>query len=73
MGNNHFKYIVGKCFIPVAWMMGVPANECHLIGHIVGLKTIVNEFAAYKTLSEYMAQGLISVSTLDCSGLIYNS
>lgn len=42
-------------------MMGIPDDECDEIGHVVGLKTIVNEFAAYKKLSEYVADGLISV------------
>lgn len=55
------QYIIGKCFIPIAWMMGVPAGECDQVGHVVGLKTIVNEFAAYKQLAEYMSQGLVSV------------
>lgn len=41
--------------------MGVPAKECDQIGHVVALKTIVNEFVAYRKLSEYMAQGLVSV------------
>ncbi|KAK4029482.1 hypothetical protein OUZ56_022468 [Daphnia magna] len=55
-----FEYLVGKCFIPLAWVMGVPAKECDQIGHVVALKTIVNEFVAYRKLSEYMAQGLVS-------------
>ena len=52
---------MGKVFIPVAWLMGVPWTECDLVGNLVALKTIVNEFAAYSKLSEYIAAGLISV------------
>nr|CAH0104896.1 unnamed protein product [Daphnia galeata] len=55
-----FEYIMGKIFIPVAWLMGVPADECDLVANLVALKTIVNEFAAYSKLSEYIAQGIIS-------------
>lgn len=55
---------MGKLFIPIAWVMGVPQDECDRIGHVVGLKTVVNEFAAYKQLSDYMAQGLVSVNCL---------
>ncbi|XP_046655316.1 solute carrier family 28 member 3-like [Daphnia pulicaria] len=55
-----FEYLVGKCFIPLAWIMGIPAEECDQIGHVVALKTIVNEFVAYRQLSEYMAKGLVS-------------
>lgn len=54
---------MGKIFIPVAWLMGVPAAECDLVANLVALKTIVNEFAAYGKLSEYKAQGIISVSS----------
>ena len=49
-------------FIPLTWLMGVPSAECGLVAELVALKTIVNEFAAYKKMSTYMAQGLLSVS-----------
>jgi nucleoside permease NupC len=42
--------------------MGVPSEECDLVAGLVALKTIVNEFAAYSKLSEYIAAGMISVS-----------
>jgi nucleoside permease NupC len=58
----YLKYIVGKLFWPVAWLMGVPSEECDLVAGLVALKTIVNEFAAYSKLSEYIAAGMISVS-----------
>ena len=53
---------MGKIFIPVAFLMGVPASECYLVANLVAIKTIVNEFAAYSKLSEYIAQGIISVT-----------
>lgn len=52
---------MGKVFIPVAWIMGVAPSECYLVANLIALKTIVNEFAAYSKLSEYIAQGMISV------------
>ena len=52
---------MGKLFVPVAWLMGVPTDECHLVGDLIALKTIVNEFAAYRKLSEYIARDMISV------------
>ena len=55
------QWLLSKMFIPVAWLMGVPAAECELVGRLVALKSIVNEFAAYGQLSEYIAKGLISV------------
>jgi pyrimidine nucleoside transport protein len=44
--------------------MGIPAEECDQIGHVVALKTIINEFVAYRKLSEYMAKGLVSVKLI---------
>ena len=55
---------MSKVFIPVAWLMGVPASECELVGNLVALKSIVNEFAAYSKLSEYISKGMISVLTI---------
>lgn len=52
---------MAKLFIPVAWLMGVPAAECDIVANLVALKTIVNEFAAYAKLSEYVKKGEISV------------
>jgi nucleoside permease NupC len=52
---------MGKVFIPVAFLMGVQPSECYLVANLVAIKTIVNEFAAYRKLSEYIAQGIISV------------
>ena len=52
---------MGKLFIPLAWLMGIPAGECGLVANLLAMKTIVNEFAAYGQLSEYIAKGLISV------------
>ena len=53
---------MGKIFIPVAWLMGVPNEECDLVAGLVAIKTIVNEFAAYAKLSELIKAKQISVS-----------
>ncbi|KAI9560233.1 hypothetical protein GHT06_014247 [Daphnia sinensis] len=55
-----FEWILSKLFIPIAWLMGVPSSECYLVANLVAIKTVVNEFAAYGKLSEYIAQGAIS-------------
>jgi hypothetical protein len=56
------QWLLGKIFIPVAWCMGVPPSECELVGNLVALKSIVNEFAAYSKLSEYLDKKLLSVN-----------
>ncbi|XP_059082327.1 solute carrier family 28 member 3-like [Tigriopus californicus] len=45
-----FEWIVGKVFIPVAYMMGVPWEETEIVGGLIGIKTVVNEFIAYRQL-----------------------
>lgn len=39
--------IVGYVFIPVSFVMGVPWDECEKVGKLIGIKTMVNEFAAF--------------------------
>ncbi len=55
-----FQFIVGYAFAPIAWLMGVPTNDIFLVGQLLGEKTILNEFYAYKTLGEMKFSGLFS-------------
>lgn len=43
-------------------MAGVPWKECEYVGTLIGLKTVINEFAAYQKLGIYKKQGVLSVS-----------
>jgi len=54
------QYILGKIFAPVAWIIGVPAQDITLVGQLLGEKTILNEFYAYTTLSSLKSDGLLS-------------
>lgn len=54
--------MMGKIFMPVAWCMGVEWDECDVVGELVALKSIVNEFAAYTKLGELKKLGKISVT-----------
>ncbi|CAH2084242.1 unnamed protein product [Euphydryas editha] len=56
----NLELIFGKIFIPLCWMMGVPWEECELVGSLIGLKTVVNEFVAYQRLGEMKNAGLLS-------------
>lgn len=55
-----FEYILGKIFIPLAYIMGVPSVDCEKVARLVGLKTVVNEFAAYQRLGELVKNNQIS-------------
>lgn len=47
-----FEFVLGYIFAPVAWLIGVPADDVVLVGQLLGEKTILNEFYAYVTLGE---------------------
>ena len=46
------QFIVGYSFAPIAWLMGIAWEDAVLVGQLLGEKTILNEFYAYKTLGE---------------------
>lgn len=54
------QYILGNLFAPVAWIIGVPAEDMVVIGQLLGEKTILNEFFAYASLSELKQAGAIT-------------
>ncbi|XP_004933307.1 solute carrier family 28 member 3 [Bombyx mori] len=56
----NLEWIMGKVFIPLCYVMGVPWEECELVGSLIGLKTIVNEFVAYQRMGEMLKDGLLS-------------
>ncbi|WP_370603435.1 NupC/NupG family nucleoside CNT transporter [Citrobacter braakii] len=59
-GNVTLQFIFSYLFAPVAWLLGIPANEVLQIGSLLGQKLVLNEFVAYTSfipmkdrLSEY--------------------
>lgn len=48
----NFTYLLGLFFAPVAWLLGTPWTDSVLIGQLLGLKTMINEFVAYGALGE---------------------
>ncbi len=46
---------LGTLLAPVAWLMGVPWEDCVQVGALLGIKTVLNEFIAYQQLAELMA------------------
>ncbi len=54
------QYLLGNIFAPVAWIIGVPAEDITVVGQLLGEKTILNEFFAYATLSDLKNTGAIT-------------
>ena len=44
-----FTYLLALLFAPVAWVIGVPFEDITIVGQLLGLKTVINEFVAYDT------------------------
>lgn len=61
-----FTYLLALCFAPVAWIIGVPWDDVTVVGQLLGLKTVINEFVAYDTFRVVQAGGaeLSSKATL---------
>ena len=53
-------FILSKLFKPISWLIGVDWKECDAFGNIIGTKTIVNEFVAFKLLGDYKKANTIS-------------
>jgi len=43
--------IFGTLFYPFAWAMGIPASDVHNAATLLGQKLTINEFVAYKSLT----------------------
>ena len=57
-----FTYLLALCFAPVAWVIGVTTEDITLIGQLLGLKTVINEFVAYDVFRGIQADDTISLS-----------
>lgn len=55
LDHINFEYILGILFMPLAFMLGIDWAECGVAGRMIGIKTVVNEFIAYKQLGTMIA------------------
>jgi len=44
------ELIFGYVFYPLAWLLGVDAQDLQPVGRLLGIKSVVNEFVAYSEL-----------------------
>ncbi len=49
------ELIGGYLFWPIAFLIGVPANECMIVGTLLSKKLVLNEFVAYLDLQKNLA------------------
>ena len=55
-GNSTWSLVAafGYVFSPIAFVMGIEARDCLRAGELLGIKTVANEFVAYKQLTEWL-------------------
>jgi len=49
--------ILGRILAPVAWLLGVPWSDAGVVGQLIGLEFVVNEFVAFVRLEDILTQG----------------
>lgn len=49
-----FAAALSYVFWPIAWLLGIPWNECYYAGQLLGIKMVANEFVAYERLTQWM-------------------
>ncbi|HSZ60500.1 MAG TPA: nucleoside transporter C-terminal domain-containing protein [Terriglobales bacterium] len=52
---SSLEAILGALFAPIAWVIGVPWHDCHLIGNLLGIRMVLNELVAFKMLGPQKA------------------
>ncbi|MGK7886417.1 MAG: NupC/NupG family nucleoside CNT transporter [Crocosphaera sp.] len=60
LSNLSLELIFSYLLAPVAWLMGVPWQDCLQVGILLGKKTILNEFIAYLDLKNLITENTIS-------------
>jgi concentrative nucleoside transporter, CNT family len=50
---SSLESIFGVLFAPVAWVIGIPKHDCLAIGNLLGIRMVLNELVAFKTLGPH--------------------
>jgi CNT family concentrative nucleoside transporter len=49
--------ILGKALVPVAWVLGIPWHDAQIVGQLIGLEAVLNEFVAFARLESLLSGG----------------
>ncbi len=58
--NVSLEYIFGIAFSPVAWIIGIDAEDIFTVGRLLGEKTAINEFYAYISMNNLISDGILT-------------
>ena len=48
------RNVLATAFAPLAWLLGIPWQDCGHAGELLGTKMLANEFVAYEQLRQWM-------------------
>ena len=51
---SSLQQVFGWVFAPVAWVIGIPWDQCKAMGNLLGTRMVVNEVVAFQQLGEYI-------------------
>lgn len=76
--NLSLNYVFGKIFYPFAWAMGIPSEDIGNAAALLGQKLTVNEFLAFKNLTDgklpiVTEKGLLIISIAICGFANFSS
>jgi len=66
VGKLTLEKLLGWIFWPIAFLMGVPPQDCTAVASLLGEKMVLNEFVAYKHLGDELRNG----SSLDHRSIV---
>jgi CNT family concentrative nucleoside transporter len=52
---SSIEQVFGWLFSPIAWVIGIPWQDCHAIGNLLGLRMVTNELVAFQRLGPMQA------------------
>lgn len=61
---SSIEVVLGWCFLPFAWLTGIPSHEASAFASLLGTKIALTEFIAYDRLATMVADGTLSDRTV---------
>jgi CNT family concentrative nucleoside transporter len=62
--------VFGHLFWPIAWVMGIPSEDCSRSGELLGLRMVTNELVAYQRMSDWIKKPELGVELQERSQVI---
>ena len=70
LGGHHIPFpasldaILGFCFAPIAWLIGIPWHDAPTVGNLLGTRMVLNELVAYTYLGGYAKAGVLAARSV---------